>query len=116
MSERPEMISDRLGYPSHVGDEEWKRRMKDPMTDDDFRREVCDWFRANGLDPKTLPAQPQASITDGQLTSLRKVQRNGCDVIHQGELLVETVTVPLVVEPSPDIAEWLRPRCPTCGR
>lgn len=26
MTERPEMLSDRLGYPSHVGDEEWRRR------------------------------------------------------------------------------------------
>lgn len=90
----------------------------DPTGDDDFRREVCDWLRANGVDPGTVPINPEASVADGQLTLLRKVQRNGRDVVNHHELsvLTETVTVPVVVPPSPDIAEWLRPRCPTCGR
>jgi hypothetical protein len=92
--------------------------MKDPRTDDEFRREVCDWLRANGLDPRAIPAQPHASIADGQITLLRKVQRDGHDVIDQTgyDVLKETITVPLLVEPTPDIAEWLRPKCPTCGR
>jgi hypothetical protein len=28
--ERPEMLSDRLGYPPEVGDEEWRRRQGGP--------------------------------------------------------------------------------------
>jgi hypothetical protein len=91
---------------------------RDTIDDDGFRREVCDWFRANGVNPRELPADPAASIADGQLTSLRKVQRDGRDVVNQrGDgVLIETITVPLIVEPSPDIAEWLRPRCSACGR
>lgn len=92
---------------------------RDPRTDDDFRGELCDWFRANGVDPDTVPVEPAASIANGQLTLLRKVHRDGSDVIHPtkpNEILTETVTVPLVQLPTPDIAEWLRPRCETCGR
>lgn len=96
---------------------------RDPSTDEDFRTKVCAWFLANGLDPARLPAEPDASIADGQLTALRKVGRPGehgrlVDVLDErgaGPLL-ETVTVPLLVEPDAEVAEWLRPRCPTCDR
>jgi hypothetical protein len=91
---------------------------RDPMTDYDFLGEVCAWFRANGIEPKALPADPKASIANGQLTTLAKVQHNGRDVLNETRdgVLIETITVPLIVDPSADVAEWLRPRCPTCGR
>lgn len=96
---------------------------RDPSTDEDFRTKVCAWFRANGLDPARLPMESNASIADGRITTLRKVGRPGehgrlVDVLNpNGDgVLVETVTVPLLVEPDAEIAEWLRPRCPTCGR
>ncbi|GIF08678.1 hypothetical protein [Actinoplanes siamensis] len=95
--------------------------MRHPETDDDFRREVCDWFRANGVDPGRLRQDPQASIADGRLTFRRVVFREltgtpMMDPAEPFEPLTEVVTVPLVVQPSADIAEWLRPKCPTCGR
>jgi hypothetical protein len=96
--------------------------MKSIENDHQFQREVCDWFRANGVDPRRLPFDPNASIADGQLTFVRKVGRPGkhglVDVIAPGgfDVLKETVTVPLLVEPPPDVAEWVRPKCPTCGR
>lgn len=92
---------------------------RDPYDDDQFRAEVCDWLRANGIDPARTPIHCDASIADGMLTIRQKVQRDGRDVFDPADpnrILEETVTVPVVVEPSPDIAEWLRPRCPTCGR
>lgn len=92
---------------------------RNPALDDDFRRAVCDWLRANGVDPMTVPAEPRASIADGRLTLRRIVQRDGRSVPDPSQayaVLTETVTVPLLVEPAPDIAEWLRPRCPACGR
>jgi hypothetical protein len=89
---------------------------RNPDDDFDFRQQVCAWLNANGIDPAHTPMEPNASIADGQLTLLQKVQRNGRDVVSGGDALKETVTVPLLVEPSPDIAEWLRPRCPNCGR
>lgn len=91
---------------------------RDPIEDEDFRREICDWLQANGISPRETPAEPHASIANGQITILHKVQRNGCDVINptRDGVVTETITMPLLVEPSPDVAEWLRPRCPTCGR
>lgn len=89
---------------------------KDPYEDDAFRREVCDWLRANGIDPARTPMNPDASVADGQLTLRQKIQRNGRDVVVGGEIPTETVTVPLLVAPSRDVADWLAPKCPTCGR
>ena len=95
--------------------------MKYIQNDAGFRKEVCDWFRANGVDPARLPADPHASIANGQLTFRRAVlsELTGTRQIDPADplrLLTEVVTVPVVVEPSFDIAEWLRPKCPSCGR
>lgn len=82
-------------------------------------RQVCDWLRANGLDPAHLPADPHASLTDGQLTLLRKVRGpNGYDVVdpHGAGVVTETITVPVTVPPPPIVEIWLAPKCPTCGR
>lgn len=97
---------------------------RDPEADFEFQREVCDWLRANGVDPNRTPMQPNASMSDGQLTILRKVGHPGehgrlVDVIDPADpnrVLTEAITVPVVVQPSPDVAEWLAPRSPTCGR
>jgi hypothetical protein len=95
--------------------------MRHPETDQDFRKETCDWFRANGVDPSRLPVDPHASIADGQLTFRRAVlsELTGSRMLDPAEpnqLLTEVVTVPLIADPSPDIAEWLRPKCPACGQ
>lgn len=97
---------------------------RDIENDHAFRREVCDWLRANGVDPDRTPLHPNASVSDGQLTILRKVGRPGehgrlvdvRDPADPNRVLDEIITVPVVVQPSFDVAEWLRPRCPTCGR
>lgn len=95
--------------------------MRHPETDDAFRREVCDWFRANGVDPGRLPLNPDAAVADGQLTFRRVVWSDLTDTARidprdPNSMLTVIASVPLVVEPSPDIAEWLQTRCPTCGR
>lgn len=90
--------------------------MRDHVTDDDFRNEICEWLIANGIDPNRTPMNPDASIVDGQLTLRQKIQRDGRDVVVWGEIPTETVTVPLIAAPPPDIADWLGPKCPTCGR
>ena len=95
--------------------------MRHPETDDEFRQLVCDWFRANGVDTRRLPMNPDASIADGQLTFRRVLwsEPTQTPMIDPGDplsILTEVVTVPLVTEPPPDVAEWLRPKCPTCGR
>lgn len=90
----------------------------DLTRDDDARRQVCDWLRANGVNPRTTPANPHASVVDGHLTILQKVQRGGHDVIAPDDMsvLTETITVPIVVQPTGLVATWLAPKCPTCGR
>lgn len=95
--------------------------MKHPETDEDFRAQVCDWFRANGVDPNRLPMDPRASIADGQLTFRQTVPGpdgtgDRIDPADRNSLLYEVVTVPIAIEPPFDVAEWLRPKCPTCGR
>jgi hypothetical protein len=89
---------------------------------DDYRHEdvrvaTCDWLRANGVNPYHVPAEPDMSIADGQLTLLVKVRdENGRDVIDGDGVMTRTITVPVVVPPPPLVEQWLAPRCPTCGR
>lgn len=92
----------------------------DDLISDEFRREICDWFRANDVDPSLLPAQPKASIHEGLLTFRQRVpgSGDGClmDPDEPGMPLLRTVTVPLRVQPPERVAQWLGPACPTCGR
>jgi hypothetical protein len=88
--------------------------------DAEFREAVCVWLRANGLNPNDIPAGACPSIADGQITVGTWVRgENGgllMDPADPNYPLRRTVTVPLVEEPTGDVAEWLKPRCPTCGR
>lgn len=84
-----------------------------------IRREICDWFRANGVDPNHLPADPHASVANGQLTFLSNVRsEHGGDVIAPdgASILTETRTVPISFPPSPLAGKWLAPKCTSCGR
>jgi hypothetical protein len=89
---------------------------RDPHDDWDFRQEICAWLTANGIDPGRTPMNPDATIADGQLTLRQKSRRNGHDVVVNGDVPTETVTVPLLVQPPSDIADWLGPKCSKCGR
>lgn len=83
------------------------------------RKLVCDWLRANGIDPAHVAADARATMVDGKVTLVMKVRGpNGCDVISPDPLdvLKETKTYPVTVPPPPLVAEWLAPKCPTCGR
>jgi hypothetical protein len=92
--------------------------MRHPEDDFEFRQEICTWLEANGISPRSTPMNPDASIANGTLTIRQKVQRDGRDVLDSTGygILSEVVSVPVIVEPSPAVAEWLRPKCPTCGR
>lgn len=87
--------------------------------DDTFRERVCDWLRSNGIDPVNVPAYERATYADGNLT-LRMFlldPRGKKQPEPEGtNMLVHTVTVPVEVPPSGDVAAWLAPRCSTCGR
>lgn len=82
--------------------------------------QVCDWLRANGIDPSHVAGDACASMVDGQLTLVMKVRGPGgrCDVVNpEGTgVLTETRTFPVTVPPPPLVETWLAPKCPTCGR
>lgn len=81
---------------------------------------VLDWLAANGIDAKRIPTDPHMTLVGDQLTTDRKVLgANGRDQIDPRDPLRiarETVTCTITVPPPPDVANWLLPRCPTCGR
>lgn len=85
-----------------------------------YRQAIINWLTANGIDPKLVPIDARASVADGMLTIPLKVQdENGRDQIDPNEpfaIARHTVTVPVVVPPTPDVELWLTPVCPTCGR
>jgi hypothetical protein len=94
-------------------------RADEHLEDESFRREVCDWLTLNGVSPMLTPMDCRASVADGRLTILQKVQRDGHDVLNPADpntLLTETLTVPVIVPAAGAVAKWLEPRCPICGR
>lgn len=85
-----------------------------------FREQLLDWLRANDINPNHVPAGERPSLVDGQLTlRMHTLTANGTrqlDPVHDDQVLTHTVTVPMVVEPNAQVARWLTPPCPACGR
>jgi len=90
------------------------------IQEDDYRKTVCDWLAANGINPRDVPTHARASIADGQLTiPMYVVDKKGHHVIDPNDpnaALTHAVTVPVKVQPNSDVELWLMPRCETCGR
>jgi hypothetical protein len=88
--------------------------------DDEYREEVCAWIRALGLNPNDIPMDAYPTVADGRLTIRQYVRsEKGAIQFDPNDVhapLCRTVTVPITVEPSAAVAEWLNPRCPACGR
>ena len=89
------------------------------MGTDSMWAQTCDWLRANGIDPRHVTSEPNASMADGQVTLIMKVRGPGDHDVIDPEgtgVLKETRTFPVIVPPPPLVATWLAPKCPTCGR
>jgi hypothetical protein len=85
-----------------------------------FRDRLCDWLRANGIEPGHVPAGERPSLVGGLLTlrmfDLDAAGKRQFDPSGD-QFLTRTVTIPMTVEPaSVDVARWLTPPCPGCGR
>jgi hypothetical protein len=83
------------------------------------RMQVCNWLRANEIDPGRVAADARASLVDGHLTLVMKVRHpDGGDMIapEGDDVLKETKTFPISVPPPPLVETWLAPKCPACGR
>lgn len=82
--------------------------------------QTLEWLRANGIDPHRVAADPNATMTDGEVTLIMKVpgpSGRGDVVAPEGNsVLMETRTFPVAVPPPPLVEKWLAPTCPTCGR
>jgi hypothetical protein len=84
---------------------------------DELREHILAWLEANGIDYRDIPAEPQMSLTDGTLTTLVRQRGSGGQLLIVGDYIENTTaTFPITVEPPADVAAWLMPRCPTCGR
>jgi len=82
------------------------------------------WLGANGIDSKNIPMGKPMSYADGKLTCrVYMLDENGrtinCDPTtphDRPELVTVTRTFDIAIEPPDDVAEWLLPKCETCGR
>lgn len=87
---------------------------------DNLRAHVLEWLQSNDINPSRIPADPHMTLVGDQLTTDEKLQdANGRDQIAPDlpdRIQRKTVTYTIAVPPPSDVAEWLLPRCPTCGR
>lgn len=92
---------------------------------------VCDWLRANRIDPNLVPGDEKPDCTyrgdsgtpprGDTITTRVKVQAQANkqqDVIRYGANRIEhaTITMPMLVPPPAIVQTWLNTRCPTCDR
>lgn len=80
---------------------------------------ITGWVRANGVNPNDVSTALRPTIADGELTFARFIRnpegRIQVDPLND-EVVTETVTVPIVVEPGAEVAALFSPRCAECGR
>lgn len=103
----------------------------DPNANPGLRTAICDWLRANGIDPALVPAseRPDCSYREGGGTPLgghtittrvyvRVSPDTGGVMIRYGADRLEeaTITKPMKVPPPLIVQQYLDAKCPTCGR
>lgn len=85
----------------------------------ELHEHLVEWLKANGVNPHDVPTDAQMTYDGRELvTDLYVTTEDGKRLLAPGrdELAVTTGTFTITVEPPPDVAWWLRGRCPTCGR
>jgi hypothetical protein len=87
---------------------------------DELRDQVVAWLRANDINPKDIPPLPFMSLAGDRLTTQTFVRdaagNRVLDPAHRDQLALTSRTFTITTPPPADVAEWLRPRCRTCGR
>ena len=77
---------------------------------DRLNSEICDWLRANDINPNVVPADAVPKIAGGQITTVIYLSNdNGRRFIDPdtGDAAMSAVTVPLKVAPPAVLNEWL---------
>lgn len=91
---------------------------RDPCREAEFREQICAWLRANGLDPGDIPIGASVIVSDHWITTMvwqRDAQGDRKMNPTTGEPVLGGVTVPMLVPPEGDVANWVMPCGPTCG-
>lgn len=77
--------------------------------EDAHRAEICEWLRANDIDPGCMPIYTSALIVDGEI--LYQSGRRDMDDVVRGrdpDRALRVERAPLKVEPSGVVRRWLR--------
>jgi|SRR6185369_9272053 len=86
----------------------------------DLHARLLVWLDANGIDTSLIPMEPAMSYADGKLTTLIRMDPGDgkalLDPMQEAGLITVTRTFDVTEPPDADIAEWLLPKCETCGR
>jgi hypothetical protein len=84
-----------------------------------YRDAICEWLRANGVDPGMVPTDAFATTDGNQCTvEVYRISPKGSMVFNDARGRAERGTTTFTVEVAPTalVMEWLRPACPACGR
>lgn len=93
--------------------------MNPEITDETLREHIIAWLIANDIDPKVIPdANPGMSLVGNQLTAnvYLTTSAGRIQMFPGNEMTTIARIFAITVMPPPDVAAWLAPRCPTCGR
>lgn len=80
-------------------------------TPEALRDELMDWLRANKIDPANVPHGTVPKIVDGRIVHRAFMLDDGrrfVSPVEPNTVAVGHADVPLLVEPSPRVLQWLR--------
>lgn len=75
--------------------------MSNALVDEGFRERICEWLRANGIDPGAIPIDAVATLDGDRLTVETYVPGAGW---RPRRVVTHAITVP----PPADVANWIR--------
>lgn len=78
---------------------------------DQMRQRLCDWLRANDVDPNNIPEGAPLSFAGGRLTAevfVRDAQGKLQRAFGGDELRRETATFTMSTPPPADVARWMQ--------
>ena len=78
-----------------------------------IQHKIMDWLRANGINPSDVPLVAVPLLADGQIHCPVYLRRNGSRYLDEKRnVAMGSVDVPLRVQPTGVVADWLADRVP----
>lgn len=90
----------------------------EPVADDFLDQVLLPWLAANGIDAGRIPANATFTLAGDRLTTEMVTFGEDGTLVRDGagaplrRIATFTVTVPMPGL----VADWVKPKCPTCGR